>query len=144
MAPVSALGQSACPHIVRRRRRKTIRTRAVSAPAWPAAVQHAVRTRDRRSARLKRLLVLSGGGSHSWRAIYMDGRPHPTGDDVNPTYYGHSVGHWEKETLVVDTVGFNERFWMAGRPGDGAHRSSPPDRTYLAARLQHAALRSDD
>ena len=35
---------------------------------------------------LKRILVLSGGGSRSWRVIYMDGRPHPKGDDVNPTY----------------------------------------------------------
>jgi len=70
---------------------------------------------------LKRILVLSGGGSRSWRVIYMDGRPHPTGDDVNPTYYGHSVGHWEKDTLVVDTVGFNERFWMTRRPTGMVH-----------------------
>ena len=70
---------------------------------------------------LKRILVLSGGGSRSWRVIYMDGRPHPQGDDVNPTYYGHSVGHWEKDTLVVDTVGFNERFWMTRRPTGMVH-----------------------
>lgn len=65
---------------------------------------------------IKRLLILSAGASHAWRVIHMDGRPHPTGEDVNPTYFGHSVGHWEKDTLVIDTVGFNERFWMAGRP----------------------------
>jgi len=29
-----------------------------------------------------------------------------------PSYFGHSVGHWDGETLVVDTVGFNERFWL--------------------------------
>ena len=40
----------------------------------------------------------------------MDGRPHPK--DLTPSYYGHSVGHWEGDTLVVDTVGFNEKFWM--------------------------------
>ena len=34
---------------------------------------------------LKRVLILSGGGSRSWRTVYMDGRPHPTGDEVNPT-----------------------------------------------------------
>ena len=47
---------------------------------------------------------------HSFRQIFMDGRAHPK--DVNPTWYGHSVGHWEGETLVVDTVGFNDLFWF--------------------------------
>ena len=50
------------------------------------------------------------GNLHSYRIIYMDGRPHPK--DLVPSYYGHSVGHWEADTLVVDTVGYNERFWM--------------------------------
>jgi hypothetical protein len=38
------------------------------------------------------------------RHIYTDGRPHP--EDPDPTYNGHSIGKWEKGTLVVDTVGF--------------------------------------
>lgn len=38
------------------------------------------------------------------RHIYMDGRPHPA--DPDPTFNGHSIGHWEGGTLVVDTVGF--------------------------------------
>jgi hypothetical protein len=42
----------------------------------------------------------------------MDGRPHPTGADLVPSYYGHSIGHWEGDTLVVETVGFNEKFWI--------------------------------
>ena len=50
------------------------------------------------------------GNLHTWRVIYMDGRPHPK--DLVPSYYGHSVGHWEGDTLVVDTVGFNERMWI--------------------------------
>ena len=45
------------------------------------------------------------GGGHVWREIHMDGRPHPEGDALNPTYFGHSVGHWQGDTLVVDTVG---------------------------------------
>jgi hypothetical protein len=45
-----------------------------------------------------------------WRAIYMDGRVHPK--DSDPSYYGHSVGRWENDTLVVDTVGINERGWI--------------------------------
>ncbi len=38
------------------------------------------------------------------RMIYTDGRPHPTGDDAIDTWDGHSIGHWEGDTLVVDTV----------------------------------------
>ena len=50
------------------------------------------------------------GGPHTFRTIFMDGRKHP--ENLTPTYYGHSIGWWEGDTLVVDTVGFNERFWI--------------------------------
>jgi carboxypeptidase family protein len=44
------------------------------------------------------------------RQIFLDGRAHPK--DVNPSFMGHSVGHWEGTTLVVDTVGLNDRTWI--------------------------------
>jgi hypothetical protein len=41
-----------------------------------------------------------------FHVVYLDGRPHPTAADARQTtWYGHSVGHWEGDTLVVDTVG---------------------------------------
>lgn len=58
----------------------------------------------------KKIYIFHTGGSHSFRTIYMDGRPHPV--DMDPSYGGHSVGHWEGDTLVIDTVGFNERGWI--------------------------------
>jgi len=60
----------------------------------------------------KRIVMTFEGATHIWREIYMDGRPHPRGDELNPTYLGHSVGRWEGDTLVVDVVGFNEQTWM--------------------------------
>jgi len=60
----------------------------------------------------KRILMIFEGATHIWREIYMDGRPHPQGDGLNPTYLGHSVGRWEGATLVVDIVGFNEQTWI--------------------------------
>jgi len=50
------------------------------------------------------------------RQIYLDGRKHPE-ESLSP-FIGHSVGHWEGETLVVDTVGFNDNSWLdlAGHP----------------------------
>ena len=60
----------------------------------------------------KRIIMIFEGATHIWREIFMDGRPHPTGDALNPTYLGHSVGRWEGDTLVVDVVGFNEATWL--------------------------------
>jgi hypothetical protein len=56
------------------------------------------------------LFFLFEGNIHSFRQIFMDGREHP--DDLEATWYGHSVGHWEGETLVIETVGFNDLFWF--------------------------------
>jgi hypothetical protein len=40
----------------------------------------------------------------------MDGRPLPTNPDL--TYHGHSIGRWEGDTLVVESIGFNEKSWL--------------------------------
>jgi hypothetical protein len=73
--------------------------RSMATP-YPAEI---VQNRDR-------ILIIFEGGGHVWREIHMDGRAHP--EDVNPTYFGHSVGHWEGDTLVIDTVGYNEKSWL--------------------------------
>jgi hypothetical protein len=62
----------------------------------------------------KYIFQLQEGNSHSYRQIFMDGRKHP--EDPSPTWYGHSIGRWEGDTLVVDTVGLNDKFWL-DRPG---------------------------
>ncbi len=46
---------------------------------------------------------------YPYRQIHMDGRPHPP--DADPTWMGHSIGHWDGDTLVVDTAGFNAKGW---------------------------------
>ncbi len=63
----------------------------------------------------KRIFVLMGSGNHNFRIIYMGGPREKglvSGDDDNPLYFGRSSGKWEGDTLVVDTVGFNEDFWF--------------------------------
>lgn len=62
---------------------------------------------------LERLFIFDIGGPHTFRTVYMDGRSHPT--DLEPTNYGHSIGWWEGDTLVMDTVGYNEDFWFGRR-----------------------------
>jgi hypothetical protein len=59
---------------------------------------------------LERIYIFDIGGPHTYRTIYMDGRTHP--EHLSPTYYGHSIGWWEGDTLVIDTIGFNEGFWL--------------------------------
>jgi hypothetical protein len=78
---------------------------------------------------LQHIYVVNIGGPHSFHVIYMDGRPHPAAKDLVPSYYGHSIGRWEGDTLVVDTVGFNERVWMNR---DGLPHT---DRLHLIERL---------
>jgi len=62
------------------------------------------------------VLMLFEGNVHSYRQIFLDGRAHPK--DLDKNWWGHSIGHWEGDTLAVDTVGFNDRTWLdhAGHP----------------------------
>jgi len=53
----------------------------------------------------------------NYRLVPTDGRPHR--DDVDPSYFGDSVGQWEGDTLVVDAIHFNEDTWLAAIPGQG-------------------------
>ncbi len=59
---------------------------------------------------LGRIYIFDIGGPHAFREIFMDGRSHP--ENVTPTYYGHNIGWWDGDTLVVDSVGYNEGFWF--------------------------------
>ncbi len=45
------------------------------------------------------------------RQIFLDGRGHPA--DLNPTWQGHSIGRWDRDTLVIDTTGYNDRGWLS-------------------------------
>ena len=62
---------------------------------------------------IQRIFIFDIGGPHTYREIYMDGRTHPA--NLSPSYYGHSIGWWEGDTLLVDTIGYNEGFWMDRR-----------------------------
>jgi hypothetical protein len=62
---------------------------------------------------LGRIYIFDVGGPHTYRTVYMDGRSHPR--DLTPSFYGHSIGWWDGDTLNVDTIGFNEAFWLDRR-----------------------------
>jgi len=66
------------------------------------------------------LIVVLHESRTIYRQIFLDGRPLPR--DPQPTWMGYSVGKWEGDTLVVDTIGQNGRTWldMRGLPGTEA------------------------
>jgi hypothetical protein len=63
------------------------------------------------------LVILLHESRTIYRQIFTDGRSHPK--DAQPTWMGYSIGRWEGDTLVVDTIGQNGRTWldMRGLPG---------------------------
>ena len=89
----------------------------------------------------ERVYLVFGGGNRNWRVIYMDGRTPPDPEEVAGTYYGHSSGRWEGDVLVVESSGFNARFWFSngGLPHTEAlhltERFSRPDHHTLKYEL---------
>ena len=66
------------------------------------------------------MMVILYEAVHSYRQIFTDGRPFPK--DMNPGWFGYSVGKWEGDALVVESRGFNDRGWIdnAGKPSTDA------------------------
>ena len=63
--------------------------------------------------RATHLYILNEGNIHTYRQIFMDGRKHPA--EPEGTWFGHSIGRWDGDTLVIDSVGFNGKVWMDRR-----------------------------
>jgi len=59
---------------------------------------------------LQRFYIMDHEAGASYRIIYVDGRAFP--EKITPTNHGYSIGHWEGDTLAVESRGFNEKFWM--------------------------------
>ena len=56
------------------------------------------------------LMVMLHEFNAAYREVYLDGRPLP--DDPNPTWNGYSTGHWEGDTLVIETNGIRDDMWL--------------------------------
>ena len=67
---------------------------------------------------LDRIFVIAGGGNNDWHLIYTDGRDLDSEDfqldTGNLLYYGRNSAHWEGDTLVIESEGYNEKFWLPG------------------------------
>ena len=74
------------------------------------------------------VLTILFENQRTFRIIYTDGRSHPK--DLDPTWFGDSIGKWEGDTLVVDTVGLDDRTWL----DTAGHEHS--DQLHLVERFQ--------
>ena len=58
------------------------------------------------------LILLYAGPQDTYRIVPVDGRPHTNLQDLDGTWKGESLGHWEGDTMVIDTIGFNDTSWL--------------------------------
>ena len=65
------------------------------------------------------------------RRIWLDRSKHLEPDDLDPSYYGDSIGHWDGDVLVIDTVGFNTQTTVRGAPHS--------DQMHITEHIRHTA-----
>jgi hypothetical protein len=82
------------------------------------------------------LMIYEASGT-TVREIFLDGRPLPKKDDVEPWWNGYSVGHWEGDTLVVETTGLMDDGWLDVR---GSPLTSAAKLTERIRRLNYGYL----
>jgi hypothetical protein len=89
------------------------------------------------------IVILHESPNSPHRTIFTDGRELPK--DPNPTWLGYSVGHWEQDTLVVDSAGFNDRGWLdvGGHPQTETLRITERFRRRDVGRLEYEMTLDD-
>jgi hypothetical protein len=84
------------------------------------------------------LIVMLYEAQGGIRQIFTDGRPLP--NDAEPWWYGYSIGHWEDDTLVVETTGFRNDVWL---DIDGSPLTESGKMTERMKRLNYGTLQTD-
>jgi len=85
-------------------------------------------------------IVILYEGNEGIREIFTDGRPLPKNGDVNPFWYGYSTGHWDRDTLVVETNNFRDGGWL---DINGSPLTDQAKLTERFTRLNYGTLRID-
>jgi len=88
------------------------------------------------------MAVLYEGAPYStYRLIFTDGRPHPDPKKLDPSFWGHSIGRWDGDTLVVDVVGLTEDSWVGGggAVGRNMYTSVHSDQLHVVERWKREA-----
>jgi hypothetical protein len=103
-------------------------------------MQFHIHPQPRRMIQTPDEIVIIYEGNAGIREIFTDGRALPKNGDVQPWWYGYSVGHWERDTLVVETTGFRDDGWLDIW---GSPLTDQAKLTERFQRLSYGALRID-
>ena len=83
-------------------------------PSWsgcmPEGVTEVMRRRGFELRQFQDIVLVLYDQDHGVRRVYMDGRGHPA--NVQPAWMGHSIGRYDGDTLVIDTVGIKSKVWL--------------------------------
>jgi hypothetical protein len=85
-------------------------------PAGPRQFQQLFGVQFVEEKARQRIFMLLAGGNSNWRLLYTDHRDQVgqiSGTDDNPLFFGNNTSHWDGDTLVVESKGFNEGFWFS-------------------------------
>jgi hypothetical protein len=82
------------------------------------------------------MVLLLYDQDHSVRRVYIDGRGHPA--NLRPAWNGHSIGRYDGDSLVIDTVGIKDKVWVdiSGHPHTDALRVTERVRRVQPGRLE--------
>jgi hypothetical protein len=86
-----------------------------------------------------KLIVMLYEAQGGVRQIFMDGRPLPS-PDAEPWWYGYSIGHWDGDTLVIETTGFRDDVWL---DIDGSPMTNSGKMIERVRRLNYGTLQTD-
>jgi hypothetical protein len=91
----------------------------------PHGIPDAMVTSNMKIQQSSRLTLILFEEFNHYRQVFTDGRSHPQGDP-QPTWLGYSIGRWEGDIFVVDTMGFNDQTWLDddGLPHSDALRTT--------------------
>ncbi len=93
----------------------------------------------RKFIQTSKLIVMLYEAQGGVRQIFMDGRPLPPAD-AQPWWYGYSIGHWDGDTLVIETTGFRDDVWL---DIDGSPLTNSGKMTERVRRLNYGTLQTD-
>ena len=75
-------------------------------------MQFHIHPQPRKIVQTRDVMIVLYEGNAGIRTIFLDGRPLPKIGDVQPWWYGYSTGHWEGETLVIESNNFRDNGWL--------------------------------
>jgi len=102
----------------------------------PEGVTEVTRRRGFEVRQFQDMVLILYDQDHGVRRVYMDGRGHPA--NLTPTWNGHSIGRYDGDTLVIDTVGIKDKVWLdiQGHPHTDAVRVTERIRRVQPERLE--------